>query len=666
MTTTAKYKDIISTGGSTDRSEENSSKRTERAATATGTGTGTLDITSDAGLPPYPYRRAGFTMCPNWIYDVLLLEESPSTIKVVLFFNRNTTGRTDLKGHRIEYKQATYKNIASRMKMSERAVGEAMRTALARGYLVQRRHGTGAGEKPAEQSFFEGDFYALNWSWPLNFGTNTELNEPAPNEEKSTSRENNEYSKEGVAATLPNSLYPLPQPTTPNARSSSAAAQPNNFRQDRQNLPGEHRQNLPTCINKAVIKNKEIELKPDSTAPEDISTLPISYQSKKQDISTLNSTDHSICVPIPQLPETKPDEPDSVRYTGQPQQPSSGVSQPSLIVNTVPKRRGSSAIGLLISDLGREFGDGPDLLLPNISRALNLWQTTTLSEKAFLDLIYQARQKARECSSIRHRRTSAVAPLVGSQTNRMPYFFKVLSELSTQTGKGSQPPSNEKEPVYTTSSSSCHNLESSYRPKLTEGDLSAPGCPDHRSKNNHRNIPRSFLRPGRLKLTASSPKGIGVSAGRIPSETAKPDRQEWQSGPGRVEVEAAVAVAVAAAPLAPLPPQAPAEITQGLSSSLTEPSSTFNRSSNRDKDFKSNLSAIWHQVCDALKARFQGGQLAETAQKLNLARGDSAHQLILSAPGLPWLIKSFTSSDIALLRLALRQFTASDFDLILV
>ncbi len=86
----------------------------------------------------------------------------------------------------------------------------------------------------------------------------------------------------------------------------------------------------------------------------------------------------------------------------------------------------SSYIGNVITEIGRQFGDEDRLKLPNIKRALNLWQQIDLDEKTFVELIYQARDKTRA-------RTSALSP--ANQTNptqsrnRTPYFFKVLEDM---------------------------------------------------------------------------------------------------------------------------------------------------------------------------------------------------------------------------------------------
>lgn len=119
------------------------------------------------------------------------------------------------------------------------------------------------------------------------------------------------------------------------------------------------------------------------------------------------------------------------------------------------RRRFSSYIGNLISDIGEQFGDG-EHRMSNIKQALNCWEKSQLAEKEFAQLLYQARNLTRQ-------HTNAVKPpaqpenptspqaigswvtLAGEPSraeisrleqvsatrprNRMAYFFKVLQDL---------------------------------------------------------------------------------------------------------------------------------------------------------------------------------------------------------------------------------------------
>jgi hypothetical protein len=119
------------------------------------------------------------------------------------------------------------------------------------------------------------------------------------------------------------------------------------------------------------------------------------------------------------------------------------------------RRKFSSYIGNLVSDIGEQFGDG-EHRLSNIKQALNCWEKSQLAEKDFAQLLYQARHLTRQ-------HANAVIPLIPTEKlssaqafsswvtlagepakaevsrpensgpvslrNRMPYFFKVLQDL---------------------------------------------------------------------------------------------------------------------------------------------------------------------------------------------------------------------------------------------
>lgn len=557
------------------------SNKGRKAATKGGFPPTSLPATDAALLPN---GRTGFTMCPNWIYDTLLIEESPSVIKVVLFFNRNTTGRTDPKGQRIEFKQATYRYIANRMKMSVRAIGDAMRTALAKGYLVQQRPSTPNGET----GFFEGEFYALNWNWPqqplltIVKDDNVVHKQPSKGIQPASPAT---FETPAVTTGIPFSttaqhdIYSSKSEDT--IELDSAVSYFPNTRQGRQKLPGVKRQILPTCINKTGFKNKKIELNLDKTSD--------------RNSANLNSTDN----------------------INQPKALTSDLSKLPVIFNsthkaklakTITKRRGSAAIGRLITDLTREFGDNPDLVLPNISRALNLWQTTSLSEGHFLDLLYQARRKTQNCAVISHRRKTAGDSSVssaGSLANRMPYFFKVLSELLSLT-----------------------------------------------SQNQPGTVQEQPFKEKKVRITAKSSEVQKYKATNL--RKAKFHAINKKATPEAAFIEKAVA--------GNSNKEETALVASNIDEALplvTPPNDAATSEAVHD------LAAIWQAVCEALRGRFQSLQLAETALKMKLTTGVSPNQLVLSAPGLSWLSKSLTNSDLALFRLALRPFLGRSFDLVL-
>lgn len=118
----------------------------------------------------------------------------------------------------------------------------------------------------------------------------------------------------------------------------------------------------------------------------------------------------------------------------------------------------SSYIGNLVSDIGEQFGDS-EHHLSNIKQALNCWEKSKLTEKEFVQLLYQARNLTRQhtnalTNSAGIKRDDSDKPLRSSDSwvtlagtpakteisnfarqaaallrNRMPYFFKVLQDL---------------------------------------------------------------------------------------------------------------------------------------------------------------------------------------------------------------------------------------------
>lgn len=312
-----------------------------------------------------------YTMCPNWVYDRLLVEESTSVAKVVLYINRNTTGRTGPDGQRVTAVQASYTRIAAEMSMSLRAVGDAMRIALAKGYLIQTKR----GRAPTATTAGEGGWYILNWQYSNS--SNSYVNSEDIRKESTSSISQVEVTPEPHSK---NCLCDKSTEATPVAKIASKT---------RQKLPAGLEQKLPPIINNPELKlNKPVEINTDEPKT----------QQAIQTISTSSSTNQ-----------------DTITQSGKP--------------NPAGKRKGSAALGRLISDFSRELGDNPALVRANIGRTLNLWQHSGLSEGEFTGLVYQARQKALASPTIQRRRvTTDGAPT--DYPNRMPYFFAVLSELA--------------------------------------------------------------------------------------------------------------------------------------------------------------------------------------------------------------------------------------------
>ena len=300
-----------------------------------------------------PTPLTNYTMCPNWIYDRVLVAESASVAKVVLYVNRNTTGRSQA-GQRANSVQASYGTIAREMNMSLRAVGEAVRTALAKGYIIQAK----AGRAATPNTPGEGGWYSLNWQW--GDGSNTQ--------------DVNSYVKLEVVADEPKT--DLAQPV----RSARFAGSVN---PNRQNLPDQVGQNLPPCLNKTESEsNKRFDLRVGS------------FQ-RGETVSPVNSTQD-------EGPKT---------------------------ASIKPKRQGSAIIGRLITDFTREMGDAPDLLLPNISRTLGLWQRSGLDETTFIGRLYAARKRVLSSATLIWYKRQTTDGQPSDYPNRMPYFFRVLENL---------------------------------------------------------------------------------------------------------------------------------------------------------------------------------------------------------------------------------------------
>ncbi len=288
---------------------------------------------------------SGFTMTANWILDEVAINESEAVLKVVLYINRNTIGRTERDGSRVEALQASYKWLAERTNLSERAVGQAVRIAVEKGYLIKVKPGRAASANIAG----EGGWYAINKNWAADNSVSY------VNSEETEARQILPVEPEKLEA-----VQILPEIATQILPVDKAKAV----------------QILPPCNNKVSNSNKPIEIK--------------AVRQQRQSSLALASN-------------------------------RSEAENPN-------KRKGSDALGRLITDLTREFGDNPALSLPNISRVLNLWHKSGLTESKFIELIYQARQKTQSSATIQHRRLAAN----GSQSdlpNRMPYFFAVLEGL---------------------------------------------------------------------------------------------------------------------------------------------------------------------------------------------------------------------------------------------
>jgi hypothetical protein len=85
----------------------------------------------------------------------------------------------------------------------------------------------------------------------------------------------------------------------------------------------------------------------------------------------------------------------------------------------------SAALDLLIEELTQRFGDAPEHLAANRTRARRIWRESGLSADAFLALAREAERRTLDCAArIRKRSTVSI-----NTANKMPYFFAVLANL---------------------------------------------------------------------------------------------------------------------------------------------------------------------------------------------------------------------------------------------
>jgi hypothetical protein len=308
-------------------------------------------------------------------------------------------------------------------------------------------------------------------------------------------------------------------------------------------------------------------------------------------------------------------------------------------------------------------------------------------------MVYQARQKARNCAVISHRRTTTTSSPVhpaGSLANRVPYFFKVLSELLSF----SHQPGTEREPVFQAKKfpPTAKNSQSETLP------LSCPSTPPSEYAST-KALSLALSRPGRTykSYNLQSKPGPGnskvggfVVAGAVEFRQAQKNytsiegEEKVTSTPYRPTtfVHPSAVVEAALDPVIGRPPGSVdaynhtpirdrATNIEGAAPAVTSIEEAVgaapmnNTVTDIDTSGECNLAVIWQAVGEALRGRFQSVQLAETALKMKLSFGASPDQLVLSAPGLSWLSKTLTNSDLALFRLALRQFLGRGFELIL-
>ncbi len=87
-----------------------------------------------------------------------------------------------------------------------------------------------------------------------------------------------------------------------------------------------------------------------------------------------------------------------------------------------PKAKSPAFIRNMISDFSQDLGDH-DHVLSNTAQAANLYRSSGMSEEAFIQALYDAREAAKKATKIKHLNSHG-------NPNRMPYFFRCLSRAS--------------------------------------------------------------------------------------------------------------------------------------------------------------------------------------------------------------------------------------------
>jgi hypothetical protein len=84
-----------------------------------------------------------------------------------------------------------------------------------------------------------------------------------------------------------------------------------------------------------------------------------------------------------------------------------------------PTLPASSYIGGVVMDYSRELGDEQHVAA-NITQALRLYQSSSLPEETFVNLLHEARRRTRQYQGRQG---------VGVIENKMAYFFQILRSL---------------------------------------------------------------------------------------------------------------------------------------------------------------------------------------------------------------------------------------------
>lgn len=174
--------------------------------------------------------------------------------------------------------------------------------------------------------------------------------------------------------------------------------------------------------------------------------IPSVFETPKEEVQTTDSENQTVSSSL--IIRDMINKADSEKTNKVELKPSSKFSE------SQKRRKFSSYIGNLTSDIGEQFGDG-EHRLSNIKQALNCWEKSRLDEKEFARLLYQARNLTRQNTNALKNPTLPETPVSSQKNswvtlagepsraeisrpgkdaltlprNRMPYFFKVLQDL---------------------------------------------------------------------------------------------------------------------------------------------------------------------------------------------------------------------------------------------
>ncbi len=199
-----------------------------------------------------------YTMTKNWFFDEVLQNESLAVIKVIGYFIRNSIGRTNREGQRVEEVQASVEWLARKTNLDKKSVSKGLRIALEKSYLLLVKAG-----RPATRTMpGEGRYYRVNWDWSNSY---------VKPEEQASTKASLEDSEANGKSSPPSQTenFPLPLPIQaqgkfPPAQTKAPTAGKTSPTQA-ENFPIKAEENFPPCINKT--KNHELNKLVEINAP---------------------------------------------------------------------------------------------------------------------------------------------------------------------------------------------------------------------------------------------------------------------------------------------------------------------------------------------------------------------------------------------------------------